>query len=494
MNLLSILHKLVRRTDVESVYSAALASGGKRKVAASDVAAYAKSPFFFYCNKFVDKSRRDDSRMLEALIARGMRHEQDASEAKTEGMEAVMVGAPTRKEAFRISLNHMAGGVGVLKQPPLFWLPEGMAGIPDMLVKTGGRSVFGRHHYSVVEIKSRKDVMPEHRVQAAFYSLMLGKIQRRVPETFAVINSGNEEVKFSVAEHEDAVWKAVAGVREVLGGFVPRATHGCPPPWTTYASEVARRRQDVTLVLGIGPRRQAELEGKNIRTIQDLLANPRSALSVRGVDRRQLEHAQSLLDGKPVRRQGTGAPARPPAEIFLDFEGVPGNSASVPTIYLIGMAVRTKSTEYIPFIAQSLEQEGQILENFVGYASGILPDCPIWHWGSYERTYLEGMGERHGVDCGPVLDRLADLHKLATGMFTFPVSSTGLKVLGGGVGFGRKRIDMDAFGAYLAWRRDPASVSVLEYNRDDCEAMISILDWLRAGGGSWRPAATGAAV
>ena len=148
----------------------------------------------------------------------------------------------------------------------------------------------------------------------------------------------------------------------------------------------------MTLVTGIGPKRQAELEGKNIRTIQDLLADPRSALSVPGVGRRQLEHAQSLLDGGPVRRPGAGAPARPPAEIFLDFEGVPGNPASVPTIYLIGMVVRTKSTEYVPFVARSLEQEGRILENFVGYVGGILPDCPIWHWGSYERTYLEGHG------------------------------------------------------------------------------------------------------
>ena len=308
LNLPSILRKLVRGADAGSVYSAALAGGGKRKVTASDVAAYAKSPFFFYCSKFVDRSRQDDGRMIKALAARGMRREQDAPEAKTEGMEAVMVKAPTQKEAFRISLDHMAEGVDVLKQPPLFWLPEGMVGIPDMLVKTGGRSVFGRHHYSVVEIKSRKDIMPEHRVQAAFYSLMLGKIQQRVPETFTVINSGNEEAEFRVAEYEDEVWKAVAGVREVLGGFVPRATRGCPPPWTTYASEVARRQQDVTLVTGIGPKRQAELGGKNIRTIQDLLADPRSALSVPGVGRRQLEHAQSLLDGRPARRPGIGAP------------------------------------------------------------------------------------------------------------------------------------------------------------------------------------------
>ena len=83
---------------------------------------------------------------------------------------------------------------------------------------------------------------------------------------------------------------------------------------------------------------------------------------------------------------------------------------------------------------------------------------------------------------------MADLHKLATGMFTFPVSSTGLKALGDGVGFGRKQIGMDAFGAYLAWRRDPAGINMLEYNRDDCEAMISVLDWLRTDGESWRPA------
>lgn len=504
MNILSIFHRLVapkpdtapkgpeygavgQRPDVGHMVEAALTHGGKRKVTASDVAAYVRSPFYLYCERFVDKSERDESPALEMAAERGLEHESDVIETKTAGMEAIRIERPADpREAFRLGLPRMVEGVQILEQQQLFWLPEGMSGRPDMLVRQEGPSAFGSHHYSVTEIKSTKTIRPEHKVQGAFYSIMLSSIQQCMPRTFTIIDSEKRETEFSVCEYEDAAQRAVAGVREVLQGFVPRADYGCPAPWTSYARKVAERQLDVTLVLDIGSKRQAALRKKKIRTIHDLLANPAEAMSVSGIGQRQLEHARSLLGGKPVRRRSFEAPARLPTEIFVDFEGVPGNSTSTPTIYLIGMAVRTKSTGYVPFVARSLEQEGRILEDFIRHVDDIPSDCPIWHWSNYERAYLKGMEERHGIDCGPVLDRLADLHKLATDMFTFPVSSTGLKVIEGGIGFERKQAGMDAFEAYKAWSRDSANIDrVLAYNRDDCEAMIRVLNWMRDDGESW---------
>ena len=496
MNIPSLFRRLVaprpdtgQKPDIGSMIDAAL-TRGKRKVTASDVAAYVRSPFYLYCEKFVDGSERDESPALEMAAERGLEHESDVTETETEGMDTIRIERPADpREAFRLGMPHMAGGAQVLEQQQLFWLPEGMSGRPDMLVRREGPSALGSHHYSVTEIKSTKDVRPEHKVQGAFYSIMLGSIQQYTPRTFTIINSEKRETEFSVREYEDAARQAIAGARAVLGGFVPRADYGCPAPWASYARRAAGRQLDVTLVLAIGPKRQAALEEKKIRTIHDLLANPAEAMSVSGIGQRQLGHARSLLGGKPVRRQACEAPARLPTEIFVDFEGVPGNPASLPTTYLIGMVVRTESTEYVPFVARSLEQEGRILEDFIRYVDGIPSGCPIWHWSSYERTHLRGMGERHGIDCGPVLGRLADLRRLATDMFTFPVPSTRLKAIEGGVGFERKQVGMDAFEAYRAWSRDPADIDrVLAYNRDDCEAMIRVLDWMRNDGESWNEA------
>lgn len=292
---------IAQKPDIGNMIEAALARG-KRKVTASDVVAYVRSPFYFYCEKFVDESERDESPELEMAAERGLEHESDVIETETEGMKAVRIERPADpREAFRLGMPHMAEGVQVLEQQQLFWLPEGMSGRPDMLVRREGPSALGSHHYSVTEIKSTKDVRPEHKVQGAFYSMMLGSIQQRTPRTFTVINSEKQRTEFSVHEYEAAVLRAVAGVREVLHGFVPRADYGCPAPWTTYAKKAAGRQLDVTLVLGIGRKRQAALEEEKIKTIHDLLAKPTAACSVKGVGRRQLEHAQCLLDGKPRR-------------------------------------------------------------------------------------------------------------------------------------------------------------------------------------------------
>lgn len=479
---------IAQKLDINNMIESALARG-KRKVTASDVAAYVQSPFYFYCEKFVDESERDESPELEMAAERGLEHEHDVIKTETEGMKAVrMEWQADPKEAFCLGMSHMAEGVQVLEQQQLFWLPEGMSGRPDMLVRQKGPSALGSHHYSVIEIKSTKDVRPEHKVQGAFYSMMLGSIQQYTPSTFTVINSEKQRMEFSVNEYEDTVVQAIAGVRKVLRGFVPRAHSGCPAPWTAYAKKVTGRQLDVALVLGIGRQRQAILEKKKIKTIHDLLAKPTIACSVKGVGRRQLEHAQCLLDGKPRRWSEMQTPLRTPTEIFLDLEGVPGNPAYVPTIYLIGMVIRDTSMRYFPFLAGSLEDERKILDDFLEVVRGI-PNCTIWHWAPYDRTYLSAMARRCGVDCGDILDRMSDLHQLTTNTFVFPTTTTGLKDVAPGLGFERELQDMNADEAYLQWSKGPDNVyDILSYNRDDCEAMICVLDWMRNDGESWNGA------
>lgn len=476
-----------RKIDTGAIYSAAF-KRGPTKVTASDVAAYTRSPFFLYCNKFVDKKEQDDTRMLEALATKGLRHEQDVSEAKTEGLEVIMIKAKNQKEAFRISLNHMFKGTKMFEQSPLFWLPDGMVGIPDMLERRHGKSIFGGHHYSVVEIKSRKNIMLEHIMQTAFYSMMLGKIQQRTPKTFTIINSEGVEARYMVAEYEGAVREKIAGVRRVLAGHVPSATHGCPPPWTTYANKMAKTQMDVSLVVNVGAKKKAALEKKGIRTIHDMIKSPDVALSTPGISQKQLKHAQVLLEGKPARISGSDVPERQPVEIFLDFEGAPGVSASEPAIFLIGMAVRRESIEYVSFVAESLEDEGRILKDFMTHVDKLPADSTIYHWHNYECVHLEGMCKRHDTNGAAILDRLVDLHRITTDMFVFPTSTTSLKALEYGMGFDRQQTDMDAFESYLVWCNTPKDINrVLAYNQDDCEAMISVLDWLRTDGVSWRP-------
>lgn len=152
------------------------------------------------------------------------------------------------------------------------------------------------------------------------------------------------------------------------------------------------------------------------------------------------------------------------------------------------MVVRDASTKYFPFLARSLEEERKILGDFLEAVRGI-PDCAVWHWAPYDRTYLSAMARRCGVDCSDVLGRMSDLHRLVTNTFVFPTPMAGLKDVAPGLGFERELENMNADEAYLRWSRDPGNVDdVLSYNRDDCGAMIRVLDWMRGDGESWNKA------
>ena len=72
---------IAQKPDIKNMIEAALVCG-KHKVTASDVAAYVRSPFYFYCEKFVDESERDESPELEMTAERGLEHERDVIETR----------------------------------------------------------------------------------------------------------------------------------------------------------------------------------------------------------------------------------------------------------------------------------------------------------------------------------------------------------------------------------------------------------------------------
>ena len=81
---------IAQKPDIKNMIEAAL-TRGKHKVTASDVATYVQSPFYFYCEKFVDESERDESPKLVMAAERGLEHEHDVIETETKGMKAVRI-------------------------------------------------------------------------------------------------------------------------------------------------------------------------------------------------------------------------------------------------------------------------------------------------------------------------------------------------------------------------------------------------------------------
>ena len=115
----------------------------------------------------------------------------------------------TREDGFMTVLRSMADGIGALVEPPLFWLPEGMMGDPDILEKQDGRSAFGGHHYVAREIKLTRNIKKPHILQAALYALMLGHIQRRTSESFRITDGDRFTKEYQYAEYEGVLVESV---------------------------------------------------------------------------------------------------------------------------------------------------------------------------------------------------------------------------------------------------------------------------------------------
>ena len=78
-----------------------------------------------------------------------------------------------------------------------FYLPDGLVGRIDVLERSDEHeSVFGEYHYIVKEIKLAKNIMDYHRLQTAYYTYIIGKIQEYTPDHYIVINRDRDELPF----------------------------------------------------------------------------------------------------------------------------------------------------------------------------------------------------------------------------------------------------------------------------------------------------------
>ena len=138
-----------------------------------------------------------ESMVLDGEQPGAVRVEPESKPEEIGGMN-VRIDGNNNEESFLLGIEAMVEGAGTISKAMLFYLPDGMVGIPDILRRASGRSAFGQHHYTVVEIKSARTITPAHKLQAAFYTALIGRIQGRTPETFQMINGNGacEELRF----------------------------------------------------------------------------------------------------------------------------------------------------------------------------------------------------------------------------------------------------------------------------------------------------------
>lgn len=171
--------------------------------------------------------------------------------------------------------------------------------------------------------------------------------------------------------------------------------------------------------------------------------------------------------------------------IYLDVEGLPDRDF----YYLIGFRIGTGdgAVQY-SFWADDEDEEKLIWNEFLDVLSAT-PDPRLVHYGSYETRFLKRMRERHG---GPregsaaatAIEHALNLLSFVFARLYFPTFSNGLKEIAGFLGFrwsGALASGLEA----IVWRhrweasRDPTEKqALLDYNREDCEALELVANTL----------------
>ncbi len=223
----------------------------QKKITARTVFNYCVSPFMVYCNKFAPQEKKDpQNAYTNLLFEQGKAHEKQVIENNYPNLKPLKY--VTLEEGFNMLLEAMAKGAAAATGMPVFYLPEGLYGVVDVLEKRQGqKSVFGNYYYIVKEIKLARNIRQEHILQAAFYNYVIGKIQGFTPPSFYLINRDLEETEQKFDETE--LLATMQDIREILRGKKVAPTYGaCVWPWETYNNEEAVKTRDVSLVSGVG--------------------------------------------------------------------------------------------------------------------------------------------------------------------------------------------------------------------------------------------------
>jgi predicted RecB family nuclease len=365
---------------------------------------------------------------------------------------------------------------------------NGLQACCEFLTKVNEASRLGRFRYEPVKIIGTCRASRTDATGLAYAGLVLGEVQGRLPASGTLVRLGDHACKMKLAGRYKEVRKIVAA----LQGWTSNPAVEPPPvvlnkhcascPFRDACLRQAEKEDNLSLLDRMTPKLMRKHHDKGIFTIKQLshVYKPRRS---RKKAKRQVRHslelqALAIRTGK-VHVEYLPELTRGSVELFVDLEGVPDRNC----YYLAGLLVcRSGVAGYEPFWADDEKGEAAMWSALVSRLDAF-PDALVYHYGSYEKKAFATLAKRHGKG-KDLVNRLVNVAGSVYGKVYFPVRSNGLKSLGRFVG--AAWTDPQASGLQsLVWRhrwemtRDERfRQSLLQYNREDCEAVRLLVDRL----------------
>jgi predicted RecB family nuclease len=483
----------------------------------SDLVQFVQSEFATWMNRYslihaVESTEVDP--LLDVLCQLGDRHEKEyLLSLEQAGIEVYKIDS---RGGYTATIAAMKAGAPYIYQAALRggnWI-----GFADFLIRVNEPSDLGAWSYIPLECKLALNPKPYFVIQACAYCELLGAIQGRQPDRFALLLGDRQLQYFDRADYSYYVAQLRLDFLAMMTRFDPNqrpiptiADHGS---WQKVADQDLLDRDHLSLVANISRSQIRRLEADGVNSISQLaeLDRPVSKLKT-AIRERLVSQAQLQCEarsGDPTYRLLPVDPASPdrglgglpPAsklDIFFDMEGYPlGESGGLE--YLFGATVCDGNTlKFQDWWAHDRASEGRAFEAFIDWVIDRWhrdPNLHIYHYAPYEPTALKRLMGRHGT-------REAELDALLRGKVfvdLYRVVSQGLQVGEPAYSiknlerfYGRQRAGdvataQDSVIQYFQWQQvrdgdrpeDSAILaSIRDYNREDCDSTYELACWLR---------------
>jgi len=248
--------------------------------------------------------------------------------------------------------------------------------------------------------------------------------------------------------------------------------------------EALRGRDDLSLLAGLKPNEIASKNNRGIFTVRQLSfmfkvkKNPYRRRSCRP----ELK-ALAIRENKTYILEGCNIP-KSTVQVFLDIEGLPEQNFH----YLIGLIIRTNDQlTTFSLWADSPQDQKKLFEDMLSILSRY-DDITIYHYGSYENkvlaAFLKLYPEYNDFFERTIASKTFNVLSILAEYIYTPTYSNGLKEVAKFIQF--LWTDNSANGLQsMVWRYnweytrdDNLKQKLLQYNLDDCTALMKVFDWM----------------
>jgi predicted RecB family nuclease len=325
---------------------------------------------------------------------------------------------------------------------------------------------------------------------AAFEAIVLAKaLGRKTDKAKIVYGEKQAMLTVNAAVLSRSVHRKVAQVVALLSGATRPDTvinRHCPEcAFNDKCRKDAVAKDDLSLLSNLTEKERARYRSKGIFTVSQLAYTFRPRRRSKRLASRPEKYHHALkalaIRERKIHVVGKLDPPMDGTPVFFDVEALPDRDF----YYLIGVRVeRASGTVHWSLWADSMADEKKMWEDFLSILAEV--DRPkLFHYGSFEKTFMKKMCDRYGEPPGPSIAATAiasstNLITLLYARIYFPTYSNGLKEIAHFLGFSWSDPSVSGL-LSIAWRsrweesRDAVLRDrLITYNTDDCDALCLV--------------------